>query len=63
MTIYTNFTIYLANRENKLIQKVDFNGQFSVKPNLDYFLVMVNTPQRFEGWETFDYKLKVSPTN
>jgi hypothetical protein len=59
----SNFTIYLANRENKLIQKVDFNGQITIKPNLDYYLVMVNTPQRFEGWETFDYKLKVSPIN
>jgi len=59
----SNFKLYLTNRENNLVQEVDFNGEFTVNPNLDYFLVMVNTPQRFEGWETFDYKLKVTPSN
>ena len=59
----SNFNLYLTNRENNLVQEVDFNGEITVNPNLDYFLVMVNTPQRFEGWETFDYQLKVTPNN
>ena len=59
----SNFNLYLTNRENNLVQEVDFNGEITVNPNLDYFLVMVNTPQRFEGWETFDYQLKVTPSN
>ena len=59
----SNFKLYLTNRENNLVQQVDFNGEINVDPNLDYFLVMVNTPQRFEGWETFDYQLKVTPVN
>lgn len=59
----SNFSLYLTNRENNLVQEVDFNGEITVNPNLDYFLVMVNTPQRFEGWETFDYQLKVTPSN
>jgi hypothetical protein len=59
----SNFNLYLTNRENNLVQEVDFNGEITVNPNLDYFLVMVNTPQRFEGWETFDYQLKVTPIN
>ena len=59
----SSFTLYLTNRENKLVQKVDYNDPITIKPNLDYFLIMVNTPQRFEGWETFDYKLKVIPIN
>jgi len=59
----SNFKLYLTNRENNIVQEVDFKGEITVNPNLDYFLVMVNTPQRFEGWETFDYKLKLSPKN
>ena len=59
----SNFKLYLTNRENNLVQQVNFNGEINVDPNLDYFLVMVNTPQRFEGWETFDYQLKVTPIN
>jgi hypothetical protein len=59
----SNFSLYLTNRENNLVQEVDFNGEITVNPNLDYFLVMVNTPQRFEGWETFDYQLKITPNN
>ena len=59
----SNFKLYLTNRENNLVQEVDFNGEITMNPNLDYFLVMVNTPQKFEGWETFDYQLKVTPSN
>lgn len=59
----SNFNLYLTNRENNIVEEVNFNGEINVSPNLDYFLVMVNTPQKFEGWETFDYKLKLSPKN
>ena len=59
----SNFKLYITNRENNIVQEVDFKGEITVNPNLDYFLVMVNTPQRFEGWETFDYQLKVTPSN
>lgn len=59
----SNFNLYLTNRENNIVEEVNFNGEINVNPNLDYFLVMVNTPQKFEGWETFDYKLKLSPKN
>ena len=51
------------DRDNNIVEEVNFNGEINVNPNLDYFLVMVNTPQKFEGWETFDYKLKLSPKN
>ena len=59
----SNFSLYLTNREDNLVQEVDFNGEISVSPNLDYFLVMVNTPQKFEGWETFNYLIKITPND
>jgi hypothetical protein len=37
------------------------DGELTEEPNLDYFLI--NTLQRFEGFETFDYQLKVIPKN
>jgi len=58
---FSNFSLYLTNRENNLVQEIDFNGEIITRPNLDYFLVMVNTPQRFEGKETFNYLISITP--
>uniref|UniRef100_UPI00404ABBAC hypothetical protein n=1 Tax=Flavobacterium sp. TaxID=239 RepID=UPI00404ABBAC len=57
----SDFTLYLTNRDNKVFEKVPFNGKISIPANKDYFLVIVNTPDKYEGWETFDYQIKVSP--
>lgn len=57
----SDFTLYLTNRENKVFEKIPFNGKISIPANKEFFLVIVNTPDKYEGWETFDYKIKVSP--
>lgn len=57
----SDFRIYLTNRDNKVFENVQFNEKISIPANKDYFLVIVNTPNKFEGWETFDYQIKISP--
>lgn len=54
------FNLFLANRDNNIFENVPYNGKINVEPGKDYYLVIVNTPDKFEGWETFDYKLNIT---
>ena len=57
----SEFRLYLTNREENLFKEIKYDDLIDISSNKDYFLVMVNTPNVFEGTEFFNYQIKLLP--